>query len=89
MDKKKEELTPFVSDGCSMWPDENYHGCCVEHDKAYHKGGTAKQRLDADIKLMKCVADVHSTWMARLMFIGICIGGLPYWPTGFRWGYLI
>lgn len=83
----KDDIAPFTTDGCSMWPDENYGGCCVEHDKAYHKGGTKEQRLEADIKLMQCVAAKHSTWMARLMFIGICFGGVPYLPLSWRWGY--
>jgi hypothetical protein len=31
----------FTTDGCSMWPDDGWVRCCVEHDVAYWCGGTS------------------------------------------------
>lgn len=84
---KIAKLKPFRTDGCSMWPDGNYHGCCVEHDRIYWRGGSAAERLQADIDLMQCVQRKAGPLMARLMFIGICLGGIPCWPLPWRWGY--
>lgn len=70
-----------------MWPDGPNGNCCLEHDVVYHKGGTAKARLEADIRLMQCVANNSGTFWARLMFIGVCIGGMPIFPFPWRWGY--
>ena len=51
---------PSFSDGCSI-PDflkplfkltpKQAEGC-VEHDRSYYYGGTKRQRLEADVKLM-------------------------------------
>jgi hypothetical protein len=30
---------PFVSDGCSCWPDSDWLKCCVEHDLFYWTAG--------------------------------------------------
>jgi hypothetical protein len=87
------ELKPFVSDGCSMFPDgtlsenELWLECCVEHDKAYWKGGTREKRMDADKKLRDCVESLGEPYIAELMLQGVRAGGTPYLPTEFRWGY--
>ena len=57
------ELKPFESDGCSMWPDGNYRQCCVEHDRAYHAGGTKEQRRAADEVLRDCVEGNVFEWL--------------------------
>jgi len=86
-------LKPFRSDGCSLFPDgtpENrdlWLSCCVEHDKAYWRGGTREERLAADEALEACVAACGEPAVAALMKKGVRLGGLPYWPTWFRWGY--
>ncbi len=86
-------LKPFTSDGCSSFPDgtrqENtlWLSCCEEHDRAYWKGGTFQQRLDADNQLKDCVAAVGKPKTALLMLAGVRVGGSPYFPTRFRWGY--
>lgn len=88
-----EEIQPFTSDGCSSFPNgtmmqgELWLSCCTEHDKAYWRGGSYQQRLDADIKLKHCVAAVGEAAVAELMLSGVRVGGSPYWPTQFRWGY--
>jgi len=61
--------------------------CCTEHDKAYWQGGTYRDRRKADEELRRCVANVGEPGIAALMLAGARVGGSPYWPTRFRWGY--
>lgn len=86
-------LKPFSTDGCSAFPDgtmkENtlWLSCCTAHDYEYWKGGTYNQRLEADKSLKQCVATNGKPAIALLMLAGVRIGGTPYLPTSFRWGY--
>lgn len=86
-------LRPFTTDGCSDFPDGTrshktlWLDCCTEHDKAYWQGGTYAERLQADKELRQCVAKVGEPGIAVLMLAGVRVGGSPYWPTRFRWGY--
>lgn len=90
---KAQDLEPFVSDGCSAFPDgtvkqkELWLDCCTEHDLAYWKGGTRQQRKQADLTLKECVSAVGEPEVATLMLAGVRVGGTPYLPTDFRWGY--
>jgi len=80
----------FISDNCSWFPDGNYADCCVEHDKAYYFGGSFKERGVADNQLYKCVKakeGTRSKMIARMMWIGVRIGGVSFLPTPFRWGF--
>ncbi|MFY8350521.1 hypothetical protein AAEU29_08320 [Pseudoalteromonas sp. SSM20] len=87
------QLKPFTSDGCSAFPDGTFEqntlwlNCCVAHDLAYWQGGTYQQRKDADIELQECVAAVGEKQIANLMLAGVRVGGSPFFPTTFRWGY--
>ena len=87
------ELKPFASDGCSAFPDGTFEqrqlwlSCCIEHDRAYWRGGTRKERINADKRLKACVEAVGEPAIARLMMAGVRVGGTPYLPTKFRWGY--
>lgn len=87
------DLAPFKSDGCSAFPDGTLEqnnlwlNCCVEHDKAYWKGGTYQERENTDNVLKICVAKVGEPVIAQLMLAGVRVGGTPYLPTAFRWGY--
>lgn len=87
------ELKPFTSDGCSSFPDgtlfqkELWLECCTAHDYQYWKGGTYQQRLTADKALKSCVEKVGEPEIALLMLAGVRVGGTPYLPTTFRWGY--
>ena len=89
----KSELAPFASDGCSAFPDGTYQqkelwlSCCQTHDFQYWQGGTYKQRFDADVQLNQCVAQVGEEEIALLMLAGVRVGGTPFLPTQFRWGY--
>jgi hypothetical protein len=88
-----EHLQSFRSDGCSAFPDGTLQqntlwlACCVEHDKAYWLGGSATERRLADEALQVCVNKVGETEIAQIMLAGVRVGGSPYWPTTFRWGY--
>lgn len=88
-----DDIHPFTSDGCSLFPDgyadmrDLWLPCCIEHDKAYWQGGTWQQRLNADRQLKYCVARLGEPLIAELMLNGVRIGGSPFWPTRFRWGY--
>ncbi len=87
------QIKPFTSDGCSGFPDgtlqqqELWLSCCTEHDKTYWQGGSFQQRLDADLTLKECVSAIGEPVIAELMLSGVRVGGSPYWPTQFRWGY--
>lgn len=86
-------LQPFATDGCSLFPDRAPTGaadwcdCCVAHDLAYWRGGTAGQRLAADEALRTCVAKAADDALAQAMFLGVRAGGGPELDTSFRWGY--
>lgn len=86
-------LTPFTSDGCSAFPDGTFEqnelwlSCCQAHDFAYWQGGTYTQRKRADEVLEICVAAINEPGVALLMLTGVRVGGTPFLPTGFRWGY--
>lgn len=87
-------LRPFATDGCSLFPDraligeKDWCGCCLAHDLAYWRGGTAAARLAADQELRACVLRATgSAGLADLMFAGVRAGGGPYFYTWYRWGY--
>lgn len=87
------DLTPFKSDGCSVFPDgtisqkDLWLECCIEHDMSYWAGGSRSQRQQADEQLKVCVTQVGEAGIAQLMLAGVRVGGTPYLPTSFRWGY--
>lgn len=87
------EIAPFTSDGCSAFPDgtidqnQLWLNCCTEHDRTYWMGGTREDRGIADQVLKDCVASVGHPHIAELMLAGVRVGGTPYLPTRFRWGY--
>jgi hypothetical protein len=87
------DLEPFTTDGCSAFPDGTpdqrslWIECCIRHDLAYWKGGTEAERKTADEALQACVAQVGEPEIAKLMLAGVRVGGSPYLPTPFRWGY--
>lgn len=87
------EISPFTTDGCSLFPNGTikqnklWLSCCTAHDYAYWQGGTFDERLIADLKLEQCVAEVGEPNIAILMLAGVRVGGTPYLPNSFRWGY--
>lgn len=89
----EEGIKQFTTDGCSAFPDGTIEqkklwlDCCTAHDLAYWKGGTYQERVEADNLLHQCVASVGEPLVAKLMLAGVRVGGTPYLPTKFRWGY--
>lgn len=88
-----EEIKPFSSDGCSAFPDGTlkqntlWLSCCTAHDRSYWQGGSYHERLTADQELQNCVEQVGEPEIALLMLAGVRVGGTPFLPTKFRWGY--
>ena len=89
-----EGLSPFRSDGCSLFPDSSlihesdWCECCFQHDVAYWKGGTEQERLTADQQLQQCVLQAtNDPVLATVMYEGVRVGGSPYFYNWYRWGY--
>lgn len=89
-----DKLDDFSSDGCSQFPDGTltqqnlWCDCCITHDIAYWQGGNRNQKKQADQKLRQCVLNkTNNTLLAGAMYYGVTIGGLPVFPTWYRWGY--
>lgn len=87
-------IRPFTTDACSLFPDgghrdrASWSDCCVAHDIAYWRGGTADERLRADEALRACVLErTGDAALAKTMFVGVRTGGAPAFPTWYRWGY--
>jgi hypothetical protein len=92
--KPAGELSDFTSDGCSLFPDgsminaDDWCACCLQHDIAYWKGGTEAQRLAADEALRDCVLETTGdAKLAEAMYLGVRMGGSPYFKNWYRWGY--
>jgi len=87
------ELAPFVTDGCSMFPDgtlanpTRWQHCCIEHDFAYYTGGPSALREAADSQLYECILAETNKVVADLVYYGVRIGGTPVLATPWRWGY--
>lgn len=91
---RRSQLSDFSSDGCSLFPDQslinidNWSACCLEHDLAYWQGGTKAQRDSADRIFKQCILEkTNDPDLAELMYNAVRIGGSPYFPTWYRWGY--
>lgn len=91
---RKDSLSDFASDGCSLFPDRSliddldWCNCCLEHDIAYWQGGTYEQRLAADEALRDCVLkQTEDEVLAQAMFAGVRAGGSPWFYNWYRWGY--
>ena len=91
---KNIRLQPFTSDGCSMFPDQSlmhtqdWSECCYSHDLTYWRGGTEKERRIADSLFKECIIKkTNNKHLAELMYNGVRLGGSPFFPTWYRWGY--
>ncbi len=62
--------------------------CCFEHDLSYWQGGTEQNRAQADSVFKQCILKkTGSKKLAELMYQGVRLGGSPWFPTWYRWGY--
>lgn len=88
-----DTLKPFATDGCSMWIDgppgspNLWRHCCVAHDLAYWVGGTEEQRQHADETMKLCIQTAQQPMIATHTYNSVRMGGGPYWPSTYRWGY--
>jgi hypothetical protein len=78
---------PFTTDGCTLAPDGAWQSCCVDHDMVYWCGGSAADRSVADGEFRRCVAEKGGPTRARIMYWGVRLGGTPWLPAYWRWGY--
>lgn len=76
----------FTTDGCSRAPDNKWAACCIIHDIAYWCGGSKNDRETADRFLKQCV-NKQANVMGNLYYAGVRLGGTPWLPTPWRWGY--
>ncbi len=91
----QNKLLPFQSDSCTAWIDgfagKDYTPCCLQHDYKYWAGGTQKEKLAADIELMKCVTKVQGPIqgpiIGALMFAGVRMAGKLHPTNVYRWGF--
>lgn len=74
-------------DGCTLAPDLDYIDCCNKHDQLYWQGGTQQQRHEADRELRQCIAEHGHHMLASYYYLGVRVGGAPWWPTPWRWGF--
>ena len=82
----------FRTDGCSLYPDRDakadWCDCCVAHDLSYWRGGTAAERERSDAAFAACVRQATGNpAQAARMHAAVRLGGAPWWPTPFRWGF--
>lgn len=78
----------FTTDGCTLWPDGTWQVCCVEHDMVYWCGGNGTERRVADEQFRRCMAEHGGGALEdTAMYWGVRIGGHPWLPTYWRWGY--
>lgn len=62
---------------CTLFPDGTWRRACGQHDHAYRGGGTV--RWLADVRLLQDVAATGHPWVALAMFVGVRLGGAPFW----------
>jgi hypothetical protein len=75
----------FTTDGCSLYKDDVWRGCCIKHDVAYWCGAVV--RHDADRAFRACVREASSNANANVTYTGVRLGGWRFWPFPWRFGY--
>jgi hypothetical protein len=75
----------FTTDGCSVWPDSTWRGCCIDHDIKYWCGADVRKNADQDFR--SCVRANSSATNAALMYGAVRVGGGRWSPFPWRWGY--
>lgn len=87
------ELSAFQFDGCSCFPEgtwkdpDLWEQHCLVHDYRYWQGGTRRERKLADRKLRDGIRSKGKPIVAQLAYAGVRIGGTPWLPTPWRWGF--
>lgn len=65
----------FTSSGCNVFNNPFRETYCIEHDKAYGRGGWVLSRLKADCKLFKCICK-NNIIVAIIVFLGVRLFGM-------------
>lgn len=65
------------ADHCTGWFEGTWSTCCAIHDSMYADQFVSK--LEADIDLVRCVAEAGGWPVAILMGAGVAFFGLPFW----------
>ncbi|MDH3688987.1 MAG: phospholipase [Gammaproteobacteria bacterium] len=78
---------PCRLDGCSAVPDFRFTECCNVHDRVYWEGGTRAERKHADQELHQCITVKGNAFIGYLYYMGVRVGGVPWLPTSWRWGF--
>ncbi|MGH8475967.1 MAG: hypothetical protein ACRER2_09385 [Methylococcales bacterium] len=76
----------FTTDGCTRSPDGSWSTCCIAHDIAYWCGGGEQDRKAADQELSHCMNEKLPP-LGTLYYAVVRIGGVPWLPSPWRWGY--
>lgn len=77
----------FQTSGCNLFNSNVRYDCCVDHDKAYTRGGFFIARFKADWNLMSCIWKKSKTGvtfrvrtvgklLAIVMFLGVRLFGM-------------
>lgn len=74
-------------DGCTLAPDLDFTVCCNAHDIHYWVGGSACERKIVDQNFRECIRDADHPILAEIYYYGVRLGGTPYLPTPWRWGF--
>ena len=78
---------PYPDDGCTCFPESRFDDCCRAHDRIYYQGGTKEDRLKADHELRQCIRNKGYSIMDDVLYFSVRIGGVPWVPTPWRWGF--
>jgi len=64
---------------CTAFPEGQHSHCCLEHDEAYHAGGTDVDRLAADDEFHACMMDYFPEKQVDAIYQGIREAGWLWW----------
>lgn len=87
------KLSPFETDGCTMFIDgpvskpELWRHCCVEHDLRYWFGGTQLDMDKTDLRLKECVQKVAGATWGTLIYNGVRAGHHSPIKNKYQWGW--
>ena len=87
------ELADFHFDGCTCFPEGTlkqpklWEEHCRQHDYLYWKGGTREERKAADRRFREGIRGEGKPLIAQVAYTGVRIGGTPWLPTSWRWGF--
>jgi hypothetical protein len=91
--KAELKLSPFVTDGCTMFLDGTpskpglWRPCCVEHDLRYWFGGSEADMNNTDLRLKECVQKLAGDYWATLIYNGVRAGHYSPIKNKYYWSW--